>query len=90
MPSIEKKRKIASSLCVVGSIVAVFLLVVVGYQALRIANLKKQKEEYTRLWREYQVILEEGENDLDYYHSEYYLRWLARTYGYTFPEDKVE
>ncbi len=85
-----KKKRIAVSLSIVGSIVAFFLLIVIGYQIARMITLTNQKAEYERLLAEYLVLVENGESDLDYYHSENYLRWLARTYGYYFPEDKIE
>lgn len=44
-----KKKRIAVSLSIVGSIVAFFLLIVIGYQIARMITLKNQKAEYERL-----------------------------------------
>jgi len=84
----ERTVKIVKAVTVVCVIVGFLLALVAVYQCISIYNLKKRIKAYNEALEEYERLLEESENDLDYYRSSYYLEQLARSYGYSYPEDK--
>lgn len=68
----EKLRRVITASVVAGTLLFVFLLGVIIYQAIRISVLDKRIEATKEQITEYQQSIEKGEHDLEYYESDVY------------------
>lgn len=79
----EKARRIAVGATVAGVLVILFLIVILIVQFVQIGVKRSRKEQLDEQIREYERLIEEGNEDLDWYKKGTGLYWFARSYGYT-------
>lgn len=68
----EKLRRVITAAVVAGTILLVFLLGVIIYQAVKINVLDKRIEDTKDKIAQLEESIEKSENDLDYYESDVY------------------
>lgn len=73
---------------VAGVLLLVALICVIIYQLVSIATVKERIADYERQIEYYESVIENSENDLEYYKSKAYLDQMARSYNWAYPEDK--
>ena len=78
----EKKRRIAVGATVGGVLLIVFLLVILVIQFVQIGVGNSRKRQLDREIQEYQRLIEEGEENLEWYKSGSGLYFTARKYGW--------
>ncbi len=79
----EKARRIAVGATVAGVLVVIFLVVIMIVQFVQIGVKRSRKERLDSEIEEYERLIEEGNEDLDWYKKGTGLYWFARSYGYT-------
>jgi len=73
---------------VAGVLLLVVLVCVIIYQLVSMATVKERIADYQRQIEYYESVIENSENDLEYYKSKAYLDQMARSYNWAYPEDK--
>lgn len=84
----SRKGKILVGCTVAGVLLLVALICVIIYQLVSIATVKERIADYERQIEYYESVIENSENDLEYYKSKAYLDQMARSYNWAYPEDK--
>jgi cell division protein FtsB len=77
----EKMRKLISAIVAAATVLLVILLSVLIYQWIKLAVLNNRIEKVKAENVEYKQEIEEGENDLSYYQSDFYKQLEAFKLG---------
>ena len=81
----EKRNRIMAAFTVNVILLIVILAAVVIYQLVVITGVAREKARIQHEISEYERLIQESKDDLDYLQSENHLRDLAIEYGYRFP-----
>ncbi|MGN0823002.1 MAG: hypothetical protein ACI4NG_04445 [Candidatus Gallimonas sp.] len=82
----EKAKRIIAGATAAGVVLLVFLLAVMIYQFVRIGVMNSRKKALQEEIATLQRQIDEEEESLEYYSSEFYQMQLARQYGCTVPK----
>lgn len=83
----QKRNRIAAAVTVNVILLIAVLAAVVVYQLVYLSVISNRRGKLQAEIKEYERLIEEGQNDLDYLQSEQYLLILALQSGYIFPQD---
>ncbi len=83
----QKKNRIAAAITVNVILLIVILAAVIIYQLVEIVAVNNRRNQLKKEIEEYERLIEQSKNDLDYLQSEQYLLDLAFKLGYDFPHD---
>lgn len=86
----EKLKKVIVGVTVAGTLLLTFLFAVIIYQfvcmGVRSSQIKTVQNEINK----YQEEKEKLKDNLGYYESDDYKEWIARDWGYIYPDDQTE
>lgn len=79
----ERNKRLAVALTVAGTLLVLFLVIILIIQFVQIGVRNARIERYNEQIKEYNRIISEDQKDLEYYMTEEGLYYLALENGYT-------